>query len=195
MLDNMGAVGYILLSAIKALTPSDSMPNDIKYIPLDYKRKPAIELRLEKAHSNVNSVLSNSISGDLDPAYSGTSSMNPPVDDLVEDTKILEKFGKIYAKVKDKGFPYRMSVDVNGDGTDDNFVFTLEKGSSVTAGINVTPGTRFTMEFTSLSGGWKGTKIYGIVGGDGKIKIAKRKWLTPTNAKKYLDVVLKYYEK
>ncbi|MCK4531997.1 MAG: hypothetical protein KAT94_03950 [Candidatus Aenigmarchaeota archaeon] len=116
-------------------------------------------------------------------------------DDLVEDTKILENFGKIYAKVKDKGFPYKMSVDVNDDGINDNFVFTLKKGSSVTVGTNATSGTRFTMEFTSLSGGWEGTKIYGIVGNNNKIKRAKRKWLTPTNAKIYLDVVLDDLEK
>lgn len=120
-------------------------------------------------------------------------------DDLITDSergkRILDKLGKIYIKVKDRGFPYEMSADVNDDGMDDNFVFTLDKDSSVTVGDKATSGTRFTMEFTKLSGGWEGTKIYGIVSGGGEVSIAKRRWFkNEEETEKYLDAVLQYFE-
>lgn len=121
-------------------------------------------------------------------------------DDLITDSdegkRILKKLSKIYRKVKDKGFPYEMSADVNGDDINDDFVFRLKKDSSVTVEKVATPGTRFTMEFTKLSGGWEGTKIYGIVSGGGEVSIAKRKWFgkNEKEAEKYLDAVLQYFE-
>ncbi len=114
-------------------------------------------------------------------------------DDLVEDKDILRTFSKVYGKVKGRGneFEFEERIDVNGDRTPDSVTFKLYEGT-VTEGTNVTSGKRFELEFKL--GGW-GKRIYGIVGSEGKIKIAKRRWLSPDDAKTYLDAVLRHYEK
>lgn len=113
-------------------------------------------------------------------------------DDLITDDNILKKLTEIYGKVKErsKEFEFEDRIDVDGDNIKDKVRFKLGEGS-VTVGTNVTSGKRFELVFEL--GGWE-RKIYGIVGGAGKISLGKTRWLGSNDAEKYLDAVLQYFE-
>ncbi len=176
------------------------MPADIKYIPPDYERKPAIELRLEKTRSNVNSVLSNSISGDPDPAYSETTLMNPSADDRIDNEKIIEYFNKIYGKVKGESGKFVKPIDINGDGTLDTVEFELRDTGSVSIDPQDPIGGRWLGVGFLIAGEYLG-KVYAVFE-SGKIKyykdggpLCKRQFVEEEDIEKFFDNMLKHYEK